>query len=853
MVSIRVLPALAFLIAACSSRAAAPPPQLPTNAAELLSPAEFPDYDYAIWRNQRNGLALRATLDRLAEHPDSPEFAELLQQNHIDEALRRLRAIVTDYPAQIARAFEVAAPEWTRMTDEARGYPAALQDLVDAARSKLSTLPREEAARTERQLLLIDRRALMVPPDKRPQFADQLKTFVQRYAGTTTALLTEVDAIELGLPIRERLEALDAFVRQHPGTIAAAKALHVKGFHLSSGNVYPDIEPRGADPTARFFQVVEIVQELESGRYPPCEWVDRAPMLVAHFFAYKPTYAAGNVERLLDGYLAFVKTHFTVSDQHPLNTASGYVITTKMFDLFELKGDGVAGVERVFTELERELPDRAAVRYVRAVYYVRSSMQAESAEGRETFVHKALDVLTRLQAEGDGIYHRKALATLASVYFAEGRYRRARDEYAKYLRSYPNTPWAWVASLRIGQCSEALNEWEAAVYAYLKAASTHASIPLARVLGHAYAARAFEARGILDRVIDEYRAAIEGWDEDYGAVYSLPVPFRRNASQPRQHPSDPAVTRAALPSRIAQLQTAFSAAGGTLLERGRWLVEHGRHEEAVSRLEQLIVRYPQSAVIREARYLANRARFGRALALADVRNPKRDDAAALNHLRRIPAAPYNYAVCAAQIAAASIVVKTGAIAEAEAMMRRALTEWRDYQTAQRQPLRDPLERDIAEIRIVLMGPRRDAAAPFVIVDPEIAVRLADGHTRRLTVEHAIPDVEYLLFLNDEQQRMLNEIIALVGGTPSEQREGFDILGLWQRFFPAQRRLGGFQMDDRPRAELETSPVIAELEFLNAERTKAAARVIRGHQGGTMVLERQHGSWTVKASVNNSIS
>jgi hypothetical protein len=335
-------------------------------AAELLSPAEFPDYDYDIWRTQRNGLALRATLNHLAEHPDSPEFAELLKQNHIDEALGRLRAIVNEHPAQMARAFEVAAPEWPRMTDEARGYPAALQELVDAARSRLSQLPREEAARTERQLLLIDRRPYMAPADKRPQFADQLKTFVQQYTGTTEALLAEVDAIELGLPIRERLQALDAFIRRHPGTVAAAKALHNKGFQLSSGNVYPDIEPRGGDPTARFFPVLEIVQALESGRYPPCEWVDRAPMLAAQFFAYNPTYAAGSIERQLDAYLAFVKTHFTVSDQQPLNTASGYVITTRMFDLFKRKGDGVAGVERVFTELERELPDPAAVRYVRA-------------------------------------------------------------------------------------------------------------------------------------------------------------------------------------------------------------------------------------------------------------------------------------------------------------------------------------------------------------------------------------------------------------------------------------------------------------------------------------------------------
>ena len=49
------------------------------------------------------------------------------------------------------------------------------------------------------------------------------------------------------------------------------------------------------------------------------------------------------------------------------------------------------------------------------------------------------------------------------------------------------------------------------------------------------------------------------------------------------------------------------------------------------------------------------------------------------------------------------------------------------------------------------------------------------------------------------------------------------------------------------------PVIAELEFLNAEHTKAAARVVMGHQGGTIVLDKQQGIWTAKASVNKWIS
>ena len=169
-----------------------------------------------------------------------------------------------------------------------------------------------------------------------------------------------------GLPIRERLEALDRFVRDHPGTIAAAKALHQKGFQLGSGNV-SEIEARGADPTARFFQVLQIVKELESGRYPPCEWVERAPTLASMFFASNPTYAPGNIDRHLDAYKEFARTHFALTDQYPLGTGAGNIITTKMLDLFKQNGEGLAGVERVFTEFEREIPDVAAVQYLRAV------------------------------------------------------------------------------------------------------------------------------------------------------------------------------------------------------------------------------------------------------------------------------------------------------------------------------------------------------------------------------------------------------------------------------------------------------------------------------------------------------
>src|SRR5687767_11828142 len=61
--------------------------------AELLSPAEFPDYDAGVWSDQRNGLATESA-SRTLTQPDSPEIAQLLQQHRVDDALRVLRSIV---------------------------------------------------------------------------------------------------------------------------------------------------------------------------------------------------------------------------------------------------------------------------------------------------------------------------------------------------------------------------------------------------------------------------------------------------------------------------------------------------------------------------------------------------------------------------------------------------------------------------------------------------------------------------------------------------------------------------------------------------------------------------------------
>src|SRR5678815_4394729 len=153
-----------------------------------------------------------------------------------------------------------------------------------------------------------------------------------------------------------RLDALDAIARAHPGTDVAAAALYQKGFDLSA-NAFVTGPDRQPDPTDRFLRVLAIVDELESGRYPKGEWIDKAPSLVIQFNTYKPEYSSEHLDAMIDGYRAFLKKHFVIDLINPFANSFSYVVSTKLGDLFKLKGDD-EGVDRTLRELEADSPDR---------------------------------------------------------------------------------------------------------------------------------------------------------------------------------------------------------------------------------------------------------------------------------------------------------------------------------------------------------------------------------------------------------------------------------------------------------------------------------------------------------------
>lgn len=221
------------------------------------------------------------TARRLAEAPDSPETVRLLAKaKNLEGLLQALRAIVDAQPRRIADAFEAigdAAWQFRGDSEQARRNMATLRQIVADARRRLDGLPREQAARAERVFILIDGETSR----NREAGAARLRQFIEAHRGTETALLAEVDLISYGGVSQQMLDALDAFARAHPGTIAAAKALYQKGFQWHTINTLGRLEPRDADPTARFMRVLDIVRELESGPYPKSEWVENAPSLIS--------------------------------------------------------------------------------------------------------------------------------------------------------------------------------------------------------------------------------------------------------------------------------------------------------------------------------------------------------------------------------------------------------------------------------------------------------------------------------------------------------------------------------------------------------------------------------------------
>jgi hypothetical protein len=118
----------------------------------------------------------------------------------------------------------------------------------------------------------------------------------------------------------------------------------------------------------------------------------------------------------------------------------------------------------------------------------------------------------------------------------------------------------------------------------------------------------------------------------------------------------------------------------------------------------------------------------------------------------------------------------------------------------------------------------------------------------------MPGRERVLFVTSEELDFFTSVINRLGGTkkrrPSAVMEtpnqpvgrSLDILAFWNRFFPSrQGHWSGWVF--------ETYPIIEQIEFLDAERTKAAVRVTVGYSGATVLVDKTEGKWVARELVN----
>jgi tetratricopeptide (TPR) repeat protein len=871
---------LPLLVWSCTP-ARQPPQVLPTTGSKITvaatppapDAADYPPYDFDVFRRLTEGLARKATTARLARDPNDPGIIrDLLTQERAEEALLVLRRIVSAFPDRMPSAFEATYGQGTRFSSRAHGQPEALQEIVNAAKQQLPRLSHENAARVARQLLLLNRQRTC-PGENTTE--NSLRCFLDEYADTETGLLTQVDVIEFqGKPLSDRLAALDQLVREHPGTVVAAKALAQKAFQLSSGNVYagrPSFEQRDADPTPRLLQVIDIIHELESGRYPPCEWITRARTYASGFFVDQARFAPDNIDRLVEAYFRYVVTHFTLDPMSPGRYGIGGIIGGSIPRLLERKGVN-SDIEPLLDRLEREAPDRAAAQYLRAAIYVEWLLRGERPINRPEVYEKAVSTLQTLQAEGNGAVNGRALATLASLYFSEREYTRARDTFSQYLSRYPTTTWAWLATLRLGQSEEALGEWDAAARAYSAAATTHADVPFARVLGHAYAAAIWQRLNEFDRALTEQQAALSGWDADYGLTYAVYEIHPRRPGDDGGASPFRSIARDTLTDETERLEQSLQQRGGSLVERGRWLILHGAFREALDPLRRALAGGSARSLSSDAHYWEHRALVGLALQLAAADNPTPNADGALKQLESAATGSYDFGVFMAETAKASILWQKGSSTEAASAMGAAIERWDVTQRDARERPRTDLTEDVAAIRELILHPRggtvlsgfvantvrdQQSSRSVMVVDPEVHLRLPQGETRPLTVYQPFSGTEHVLFLTTDQRNSLAGIIATLDGRPNQpgsntsgravasgNRRAPLVRPLWDHFFPTPEWNQTFG---------QTAPTITDIEFLNAERTKAAVRIQARNQGGTVMFEKVDGIWRVVDLVDSWIS
>jgi hypothetical protein len=372
---------------------------------------------------------------------------------------------------------------------------------------------------------------------------------------------------------------------------------------------------------------------------------------------------------------------------------------------------------------------------------------------------------------------------------------------------------------------------------------------VAATLANVYAGQAHAAQSHFDQANDYSDRALKAWDDDHGLEYSIYLTRPARSGEPFtvRPKDDTAVSKATLSTRTAESKRTLRAAGGALLEQARWQLGHNQRDAAIETAARLLKEHPRSPIADDALDLRQRALLDRAL-----------DTHSSDDLREVERGPYSYWVCAAKMTRAAMMWREGTPAGAQTLMKDALTEWHRHQITT--PVAAPgtaLEKEVLEIRNLVFRPAGDGPfagtawelkslapprTPFLIVNPDVPVKLSTGEETRVHVRQPFPDFGNVLFVNPDQLAFFDRLLAKIGGTevrvpggvmeiPNQPAGGAaELLKFLQEFFPARPGHWGGWM-------LQTFPIITSIEFLDGSRTRAGVHVTIGYEGATLMLEK----------------
>jgi tetratricopeptide (TPR) repeat protein len=820
----------------------------------------------------RQMVVARTAADRLQRFPDSPHTVAGLSQAHrLDDALRVLERVVQRQPERLPEALTgLDTSEIQR--DQARGYRARARGVLEEARKKLPGLNRERAAAVAWSLLGLEQ----ATADRYEEFGQRLDRYLKDYGDTEAGRLQQVEEMTQGRLTLKALADLDALAASVPGTEVAAKARYMKGFYLArSWNTFVQ-GGANPDPTDAFFELLGIVADLESGRYPACTWVEQAPELVLSYFMFQPRISPENAQRMLAGIREFIRTHTSLLASTRQNRTPNFLVTNLMPIVAAFLPDGAAVMERQFAEFEREWPDPAPAKLLRASWldaqpgnYLRPAALPPPSATREADVRA---LLASAATSPNAVFARQALARLAEREFADpASLPAAQAHFEEYGRRFANAPDAWIAALRVAQVERAQGRTDASTASFVRAAATYADDVVVRALALANAGRVSEETGRFADAATHYAASLQAWTSDLGETLALDLPVARGSEGAAfGNPlfvNRAAVHRGVIARRVAEIGRSLPVPGGADLERARWLMSEGRSADAVRALTDVATRYASNSVGAEARTVLRRARLDAAVA----RSTRAQDAvaSALEDLDALSREPFDSTTGTAGVVAATIRFLQGQQSAADSGLKATLTRWvADGGRLRASPTAGSLEADTLAVRDAVFLPRGNAVLGsqwnaakwpatmpnFVVAPAELRVTTADRVTRDLDVSRQPTSLSNVVFILRDNIEYLTRTVSQLGGTsrreptsvmqvPNQPIGGaHEIIQWWNRFFPARPgHWAGF--------EILTYPAFSSIEFTNAERTRALVPISVGYSGATVVLEKAGGVWVMKELVN----